>query len=222
MKRQSWLINSLLCIAVVVGVVWFNHNVLHLAPEEIRVWILSFGWAAPVLYILIYTIRPLILFPASILSLAGGLAFGPVCGTVYTIIGATLGAMLSFGLARVLGKNLFRVRLEKRKNMETQLQEKGFLYILLLRLIPVFPFDLVSYAAGISKVKFWAFLFGTLLGIIPGTFAYNFLGSSFFLGNTLFVIIAAAVFILVTLIPLFLKKGVVKNSNGRNGYFEKL
>jgi uncharacterized membrane protein YdjX (TVP38/TMEM64 family) len=62
MKRQSWLINSLLCIALVVGVVWFNHNVLHLAPEEIRVWILSFGWAAPVLYILIYTIRPLILF----------------------------------------------------------------------------------------------------------------------------------------------------------------
>ncbi|TDL74909.1 TVP38/TMEM64 family protein [Peribacillus frigoritolerans] len=212
MKRQSWLINSLLCIAVVVGLVWFNHNVLHLAPEEIRGWILSCGWAAPVLFILIYTIRPLILFPASIMSLAGGLAFGPVWGTFYTVIGATLGAVLSFGLARVLGENLFRVRLEKWRKLETQLWEKGFLYILLLRLIPVFPFDLVSYAAGISKVKFWAFLFGTLLGIIPGTFAYNFLGSSFFQGKTLYVIIAAAVFILVTLIPLFLKKRMVKDS----------
>ncbi|UNJ81441.1 TVP38/TMEM64 family protein [Metabacillus dongyingensis] len=212
MKRQSWLINSLLCIAVVVGLVWFNQKVLHLAPEEIRGWILSFGWAAPVLFILIYTIRPLILFPASIMSLAGGLAFGPVWGTIYTIIGATLGAVLSFGLARALGENLFRVRLEKWRKLETQLREKGFLYILLLRLIPVFPFDLVSYAAGISKVKFWAFLFGTLLGIIPGTFAYNFLGSSFFQGKTLYVIIAAAVFILVTLIPLFLKKRMVKNS----------
>ncbi|MFJ5761137.1 TVP38/TMEM64 family protein [Neobacillus sp. NPDC093182] len=222
MKRQSWLFSSLLCITVVVGVVWFNHKVLHLDPEDIRGWILSFGWAAPVLFILIYTIRPLILFPASILSLAGGLAFGPVWGTVYTIIGATLGAVLSFGLARVLGTNLFRVRLEKWKRLETEVREKGFLYILVLRLIPVFPFDLVSYVAGVSKVKFWAFLFGTLLGIVPGTFAYNFLGSSFFQGNTLFVIIAAAVFILVTLIPLFLKKRVVKNSNGRNGYFEKL
>ncbi|MGG4491242.1 TVP38/TMEM64 family protein [Metabacillus idriensis] len=212
MKQQSWLINSLLCSAIVVGLVWFSHKVLHLAPEEIRGWILSFGSAAPVLFILIYTIRPLILFPASIMSLAGGLAFGPIWGTFYTIIGATLGAVLSFGLARVLGENLFRVRLEKWRKLETQLREKGFLYILLLRLIPVFPFDLVSYAAGISKVKFWAFLFGTLLGIIPGTFAYNFLGSSFFQGKTLYLIIAVTVFILVTTIPLFLKKRMIKSS----------
>jgi uncharacterized membrane protein YdjX (TVP38/TMEM64 family) len=60
------------------------------------------------------------------------LAFGPVWGTVYPIIGATLGAVLSFGLARVLGANLFRVRLEKWRKLETQLREKGFLYILLL------------------------------------------------------------------------------------------
>jgi uncharacterized membrane protein YdjX (TVP38/TMEM64 family) len=211
MKQRSLLIISLLFIVVVGGLLWLNYKVLHLGPEEIRAWILSFGWAAPILFILIYTIRPLILFPASILSLAGGLAFGPIWGTVYTIVGATMGAVLSFWLARFLGANFFLVRLKKWGKFETQLQQKGFFYILLVRLIPVFPFDLISYAAGVSKVKFSAFLLGTLLGIIPGTFAYNFLGSSFLQGKMLYVVIAVAVFVLVTLIPFFLKKRVVNH-----------
>ncbi|MBU8763724.1 TVP38/TMEM64 family protein [Micrococcus luteus] len=197
-------------IIVVGGLLWFNHRVLNLSPEGIRAWMLSFGWAAPVLFILIYTVRPLILFPASILSLAGGLAFGPVWGTVYTIVGATMGAVLSFWLARLLGKKFVQVKLkEKWGKVKKQLQHKGFLYILLLRLIPIFPFDLVSYAAGVSKVKFTAFLFGTLLGIIPGTFAYNFLGSSFLQEKSEYIVIAAAVFVLVMLIPFLLKKRVV-------------
>lgn len=209
MKQRSWLIITLLFVVVVGGLLWLNFKVLHLGPEDIRAWILSFGWAAPVLFILIYTIRPLILFPASILSLAGGLTFGPVWGTVYTIVGATMGAVLSFGLARFLGEKFVRKRLkEKGSKIEMQLQQKGFMYILLFRLIPIFPFDLVSYAAGVSKIKFTAFLLGTLLGMIPGTFAYNFLGSSFLEGKTSYIIIAAVVFVLVTLIPFVLKKRV--------------
>ncbi len=70
MKQRSWLIKSILLIIVMGGLLWSNHKVLNLSPEGIRAWMLSFGWAAPVLFILIYTVRPLILFPASILSLA--------------------------------------------------------------------------------------------------------------------------------------------------------
>jgi uncharacterized membrane protein YdjX (TVP38/TMEM64 family) len=215
MSQRSWLIKSLLFIVVAGGLLWFNYKVLHLSPEGIKAWILSFGWAAPVLFILIYAVRPLILFPASILSLTGGLAFGPVWGTVYTIVGATMGAVLSFWLARFLGNKFVRIRLKENwDKFEKQLQQKGFIYILLLRLIPIFPFDLISYGAGVSKVSFSAFLFGTLLGIIPGTFAYNFLGSSFLQEKTSYIIIAAVVFVLVTLIPFFLKKRVVNKPNG--------
>lgn len=212
MKPQSWLIKSLLFIVVVIGLLWFNHKVLHLSPEGIRTWILTFGGAAPVLFIFIYAVRPLILFPASVLSLTGGLAFGPVWGTVYTIVGATIGAVLSFWLARFLGNKLVSTRSkEKWGKLEKQLQQKGFIYILLLRLIPIFPFDLISYGAGVAKVNFTAFLFGTLLGIIPGTFAYNFLGSSFLHEKKSYIVIAVVVFVLVTLIPLVLKKRVVKS-----------
>lgn len=97
MKLLSKLIKPLLLIVVVLGLLWFNHKVLHLSPEGIRTCIFIFGAAAPVLFIFIYALRPLILFPASVLSLTGGLAFGPLWGTVYTIVGATLGAVLSFG-----------------------------------------------------------------------------------------------------------------------------
>lgn len=212
MKPQSWLIKSLLFIVVVIGLLWFNHKVLHLSPEGIRTWILTFGGAAPVLFIFIYAVRPLILFPASVLSLTGGLAFGPVWGTVYTIVGATIGAVLSFWLARFLGNKLVSTRSkEKWGKLEKQLQQKGFIYILLLRLIPIFPFDLISYGAGVAKVNFTAFLFGTLLGIIPGTFAYNFLGSSFLHEKKSYIVTAVVVFVLVTLIPLVLKKRVVKS-----------
>ncbi|SFT13276.1 TVP38/TMEM64 family protein [Paenibacillus sp. BC26] len=207
MKSLNIAIKLLLLIVVVIGLLGFNHSVLHLNPEGIRTWIVRFGGAAPLLFILIYAVRPLLLFPASVLSLAGGLAFGPVWGTVYTIVGATIGAILSYWIARLWGDRLVSARLKGNwGKLEQQLEQRGYLYILLLRLIPLFPFDLISYGAGVAKVRFPAFLFGTLLGIIPGTFAYSFLGSSFLHEKTSTIVIAAIVFMIVTLIPLIFKK----------------
>lgn len=209
MRIPSWAIKSALLVVIAIGLLWFNHSVLHLDPMMIQKWIVSFGWAAPILFILIYTVRPLILFPASILSFTGGLAFGPLWGTLYTIIGATSGAVLSFLTARVLGKRLVRKQWTGQwHKVEKQLEERGFLYILILRLIPLFPFDLISYACGVSKMRLPAFFFGTLIGIVPGTFAYNFLGSSFVQGSLRSIAAAAAVFIVVLLVPMILKRKI--------------
>jgi uncharacterized membrane protein YdjX (TVP38/TMEM64 family) len=208
MRKRSWVFKIVILVAIIGGLLWLNHSVLHLSPPMIQKWIISFGWAAPVVYILIYTFRPLILFPASILSLTGGLAFGPFWGTIYTVVGATMGAVLSFIVARILGKRLVRQKRTSQWNkVEKQIGERGFHYIVVLRLIPLFPFDLVSYASGVSKVRLTAFFFGTLIGIIPGTFAYNYLGSSIVDGK-LRVIIALAVFILAITIPMFLKRKI--------------
>jgi uncharacterized membrane protein YdjX (TVP38/TMEM64 family) len=178
-----------------------------LPPSDIRTWILSFEWIAPILFVVLYTVRPLILFPASILSLAGGLAFGAIWGTVLTVIGATAGAVLSFIVARYMGKSLVRMEWKGRfAKVQSQLEHRGLLYVLLLRLIPIFPFDLISYVAGVSKIRFRAFFIGTLFGIIPGTFAYNFLGSSFVGGSVRDILIAAAVFLAAMLIPILFRK----------------
>jgi uncharacterized membrane protein YdjX (TVP38/TMEM64 family) len=206
MITKSAVLKISAIIAVILFVLWFNQNYLQLTPVDIRTWILSFGWLAPILYIILYTVRPMILFPASILSLAGGLAFGAGWGTLLTVIGATAGAVLSFMVARFMGKSLVRMEWKGRfTKIQLQLENRGLLYVLLLRLIPLFPFDLISYVAGVSKIRFQAFLFGTLFGIIPGTFAYNFLGSSFVGGNASDILIAAAVF-LAALIPILFRK----------------
>ena len=196
-----------LLIAAGIGlVIWFSRSVFEIDENGLRSWILSFGLWAPAIYILIYTIRPLVFFPASVLSIAGGLAFGAWLGTLYTIIGATLGAMLSFYVAKTLGKSL--VRKEWTGNagkIQSQMEQNGFLYVLLFRLIPVINFDLISYVAAIAKVRFTPFALATFIGIIPGTFAYNFLGSSVISGNPQIIILAVLVFIILTAVPMLIR-----------------
>jgi uncharacterized membrane protein YdjX (TVP38/TMEM64 family) len=156
MKKK--IIKAIIISLFVLGLIWFYQTYLQISPQQIRDWILSFGIFAPVLFMIIYTIRPLILFPASILSLGGGLAFGAFWGTVLTVVGATAGAVLSFWVARKLGKNIANKTWKgKGEVVQHQLEEHGFLYVILLRLIPVINFDIISYLAGISKIKFKAF-----------------------------------------------------------------
>jgi len=209
MTKKNWIKGILLAI-LIGSLLFINHNYLNISPEGIREWILSFGIFAPIIYVVLYTIRPLILFPASILSLAAGLAFGAIWGTIYTIIGATLGAIVSFLVAKKFGKNITNnktpnVRMRK---IQSQMEENGFFYVLLLRLIPLFNFDLISYLAGISKVKLSHFVLATVVGTIPGTFAYNFLGSSFVGDNKSIIIIAVVVFVLISVLPLIFSKKV--------------
>jgi uncharacterized membrane protein YdjX (TVP38/TMEM64 family) len=206
MKKQT-VFKGLGFLFIIVLLIWLNHSVLDIRPKTIRNWMLSFGILAPLIYIALYTVRPLILFPASILSLAGGLAFGAVLGTVYTIIGATLSAMIAFLIAKAAGPKFIKANKEGRfKKIQHQLEKNGFYYVLMMRILPIFNFDLISYAAGASRVKFLSFALATMLGIIPGTFAYNFLGSSFASGSFSTIIIAAVIFLIVLAVPIYLKK----------------
>lgn len=211
-RMKKKIIKAIIISLFVLGLIWFYQSYQQISPQQIRDWILSFGIFAPVLFMIIYTIRPLILFPASILSLGGGLAFGAFWGTVYTVIGATAGATFSFWVARKLGKNIANKTWKgKGEVVQHQLEQRGFLYVILLRLIPVINFDLISYLAGISKIKFKAFFLGTLLGIIPGTFAYNFLGASIVDGSLSTILIATLLFIVVLCLPLLINKDLNTN-----------
>ena len=206
-KRTGFQIGKWLLLAIAVAAfVWLSRSVFEIDADGLRNWIVSFGLWAPIMYIAIYTVRPLIFFPASVLSIAGGLAFGAWMGTLYTIIGATLGAMLSFYVAKTLGKSLVRKQWTgNAQKIQSQMEHNGFLYVLLFRLIPVINFDLISYVAAFAKVRFASFTLATLIGIIPGTFAYNFLGSSFVSGNPKIIILAIVVFIVLTVVPIVIR-----------------
>jgi uncharacterized membrane protein YdjX (TVP38/TMEM64 family) len=131
-------------------------------------------------FMALYIVQTALSLPgAAILSLAAGAIFGALMGTVYAIIAATIGATLAFLVTRYLLRdavlNRFGCKLE---GMNRELEERGFNYLLFLRLVPVFPFFLINLAAGLTRLPLRTFFIGTLLGIIPGGFVYVNAGAS--------------------------------------------
>lgn len=204
--KTQWMIAVVLLI---FGVATLLYQWIDLRPGEIRDYIVQFGWLAPVVYIVLFTVRPLILFPTSVLSVAGGLAFGTLPGVVYTVIGATLSALVAYYVAVRYGDRfLSHFESDGYEKIQHKIEEDGFFYVLILRLIPLVNFDLVSYASGLAKVKRPAYILATMVGMIPGAFANNFLGSSLASGDMKMVLFALAVLIVLTLVATVFREPI--------------
>ena len=132
--------------------------------------------AAPYLYIIAYTIRPLIFFPATLLTALSGALYGPIWGIIYTIFGENASANLAYWVGRFFGKDL---RLEDTiiGNWIEALRKRPFESVLFMRLFYV-PFDLANYGSGILKVHWLSYFLATLIGIMPGLTVFVLLGSS--------------------------------------------
>lgn len=135
----------------------------------------------PLLYIVIYTLRPLLFFPATVLTVLGGFLFGAVPGVIYTVLGANMSAMLAYGFGAIFGKGLLEASEEAEGLLQRytqRIRENSFEAVLLMRLI-FLPYDLVNYLSGFLRVKWQAFLLATIIGSIPGTISFVLLGTSF-------------------------------------------
>ena len=127
----------------------------------------------------VYTIAEILAIPAIPLTASAGYLFGVRDGTAVVLVSATIAAAVSF----LIGRTFLRTYVEKAlesypdfKKIDKAIGEEGFKLMLLLRLSPIFPFALSNYLYGVTSIKFWPFLFGTLLGFTPGTIAYVFTG----------------------------------------------
>lgn len=179
--------------------------------EQIRAFVLSFGIYAPLIFILLFTLAPLIFFPDGILALSGGLIFGFYMGSVYILIGALCGGTLSFYLARFYGQKMHeRLSNEKLITFKKSVQKHGFVVILLLRLVPLVPFNIISYSAGFSAIRYRDFFFATLLGMSPGVLVYANIGAqSLDVGSQSFYL-SLALFVVLIVVSMLLKKSVQK------------
>lgn len=141
--------------------------------------LLTNSFFGPLLYILIYAGRPLLFFPATILTLLGGFLFGPI-GILYTIVGSNASAMVTFGIGWFLGEDVLN---EEEKSGVIQkytrrMRENSFETVLIMRLI-FLPYDLVNYVSGFLKINWKAFLLATAVGSVPGTVSFVLFGASF-------------------------------------------
>lgn len=130
------------------------------------------------IFTVVYALRPLIFFPASILTLAIGALCGPIWGTLYAILGSNLSASLAYVVGRFLGQDV--VESESKNALQRYLQrmrQNSFETIFVMRLI-FLPYDLVNYAAGFLKINYGAFILATILGSLPGTISFVLFGAS--------------------------------------------
>ncbi|SKA83055.1 Uncharacterized membrane protein YdjX, TVP38/TMEM64 family, SNARE-associated domain [Caloramator quimbayensis] len=179
------------------------------SPQKFKEYIISFGMLSPIIYIILFTLVPLTLFPDSILAIASGLVFGLYKGFILTMIGALCGATLSFYISRLLGKEALKKIITKEINyFEEGLSRNGFFIILVLRLIPLLPFDVISYGAGLSKIKYKDFIFATLIGIIPGAYIYVNLGEKSSSPMSIEFYISIALLLILFISSYFIKKKI--------------
>jgi uncharacterized membrane protein YdjX (TVP38/TMEM64 family) len=134
----------------------------------------------PLIYIIIYWLRPLIFFPATIITVLSGFLFGPI-GILYTIIGANGSALVAFLVGFFFGQNVLSGEVEERTLIQRytdRMRANSFETILIMRLI-FLPYDLVNYLAGFLRIRWLPFLLATAIGSIPGTISFVLLGASF-------------------------------------------
>ena len=149
-----------------------------LTPQQLQQVLQQTGSWAPVLYIGLFVLLPAFFFPVAVLALAGGLLFGLWWGSVYTFIGAVLNCALMFLLARYVGRSQVQRLVEQKLSPQWQRRlqmadgKEGFLLLIILRLIPAVPYNLINYTFGLTGISFSSYLLASAIGIIPGTFAF--------------------------------------------------
>ena len=152
----------------------------YLEPERLRALFASFGLAAPLVYIAFYTVAPALMLPGLPISMAGATVFGPVWGVVYTIVGATLGACLAFLIARYGARDWVERQLvgQRWNKLDRETAQNGWKAVAFTRLIPLFPFNLLNFAFGLTKISFLQYAVATFIFMLPGTIAFVTFSSS--------------------------------------------
>ncbi len=133
------------------------------------------GVWAPVSYILIYTVATMLAVPGTLLTILGGVVFGSYFGTFLVVIGATFGASGAFFIARFLARDFIQEKFGDTNwfhKLDDGIREEGIYFVLFIRLVPVFPFNGINFATGLTSINFRDYFFGTLVGIIPASFVF--------------------------------------------------
>jgi uncharacterized membrane protein YdjX (TVP38/TMEM64 family) len=176
--------------------------------DRITDWLAAAGGLAPFIYIagmaLAVIISPI---PSLPLDIAAGAFFGPFLGTVYSVIGALGGSIVSFAVSRYLGRELIERFLGGHINFCTECSDYILTKIVFFsRLLPVMSFDVISYGAGLTKMSLRKFILATFFGMIPLTFVYNYFGSVLVFGKALTFLLGLIMVILFFLIPKWLEQ----------------
>ncbi|MFN0128366.1 MAG: TVP38/TMEM64 family protein [Verrucomicrobiales bacterium] len=179
MRPRPWGVRSrLAALAILIlGGVYASR---HLDVRQAWASIDALGVWAPLAFCVAYAVAAASMVPGTLLTLAAGAKWGPVEGLIYVILGSNLGANLAFGLGRSLARGWVARRVAQRPRfaaVERAVAEEGWKVVALLRLSPVFPYNVLNYALSLTAVRWPAYALATFAGMLPGTVLFVYLGS---------------------------------------------
>ena len=209
-KKNGLIIKSVLFVVIVLAISC-SRLLLDLssyfAPANIEMWLDSAGIFAPILYMAVMALAVVISpIPSLPLDIAAGAFFGPFAGTLYSVLGALAGAVISFMIARFLGRELIERFLGGHINFCTKCSDRILTKIVFLsRLMPIVSFDVISYGAGLTKMSLKKFSLATFFGMIPLTFLYNYSGSVLVFGKGVTFILGVLMVVLFFVMPKWLE-----------------
>lgn len=172
-RVARWVVFTLLVAAIAMALLYRKQ----IDSAALESWIHGAGMLGPLVFIVIYALATVLFIPGSVLTLAGGALFGPVLGTLYNLTGATIGATAAFLIARYLAYELVEQKTAGRlKQLKKGVESEGWRFVAFVRLVPLFPFNLLNYALGLTRIKLWHYVVASCLCMLPGALAYTYLG----------------------------------------------
>lgn len=170
---------------IAVGVAAFAAALHFLPLRDWAVWVVervhNLGAVGVAVYVIVYILAAIFMFPGSLLTLGAGFLYGPVGGTLLVSPTSLAAATIAFLLGRTVARDWIKHRIAENPRfsaVDDAVEKNGFKVVFLLRLSPIFPFTLLNYALGLTRVRLRDFVLASLLGMLPGTFLYVYLGSS--------------------------------------------
>ena len=171
------LVRILVLFFIIAGIALVVTYRDQLDATVLQSWFEEAGNAAPLLFMFVYIVGTVFFFPGAVLTLLGGALFGPVLGTVYNLTAATIGSILSFLVARHLASDWVEKKTGgKLKQLINGVENEGWRFVAFTRLVPLFPFNLLNYGLGLTKIKLSHYSIATYIFMLPGAIAYTYLG----------------------------------------------
>lgn len=174
-KSRRWVRPLLFFVVLVTLAVAAQLLGLGQRLAELRGWIEGLGAWGPLVFALVYAVATVVAIPASLLTIAAGAMFGSVLGVATVALGATAGAAAAFAIARWLARDAIAgwlAKSDKFQELDAMTERHGAIIVAITRLLPIFPFNLLNYGFGLTRVRFGTYVLWSFLCMLPGTALY--------------------------------------------------
>lgn len=174
LKSGIFILTIICIIATGAGV----YLLADIDQQQLQNWLKQAGIWAPLIYIILYTVGTILILPSTPLNLSGGAIFGVWWGTMWTTIAAVVAAVVAFAFTRTIGRDVVAKKFAgKWEAIDAEMRQGGLFYLFAIRLLPLIPYGLVNFAAGLTGIRFKDYFIGTLLGTVPGILPFVMMGA---------------------------------------------